>query len=46
MLFLYTPGGAGKLFEEMVERPVDPMSQEFGNRAELHGWQIVGPPPF
>ena len=47
LLFLYTPGGAGKLFEEMVERPVDPMNeQEFGAAAERHGWEIVGPPPF
>jgi quercetin dioxygenase-like cupin family protein len=47
VLFLYTPGGAGKLFEEMAERPVDPMNQqEFGAVAERHGWKIVGPPPF
>jgi quercetin dioxygenase-like cupin family protein len=47
VLFLYTPGRAGKLFEEMAERPVDPMSQEeFGAVAERHGWRIVGPPPF
>jgi quercetin dioxygenase-like cupin family protein len=31
VLFMYAPGRAGKLFEEMVERPVDPMNQqEFG----------------
>ena len=47
VLFMYTPGRAGKLFEEMVERPVDPMNQqEFGAVAERHGWEIVGPPPF
>jgi quercetin dioxygenase-like cupin family protein len=47
VLFLYTPGGAGRLFEEMVKRPVDPMNQEkFGPVAALHGWEIVGPPPF
>ena len=28
VLFLYTPGSAGKLFEEMAERPVDPMEQQ------------------
>ena len=45
--FKYTPGGAGKLFEEMLERPVDPMNEhEFGAVAERHGWKIVGPPPF
>src|ERR1700740_197074 len=47
VLFLYTPGRAGKLFEEMTERPIDPMNQqEFGAVAERHGWEIVGPPPF
>ena len=47
VLFLYTPGRAGKLFEEMAERPVDPMNErEFGAVAERHGWKIVGPPPF
>jgi len=47
VLFLYTPGRAGKLFEDMVERPVDPMNQqEFGAVAERHGWEVVGPPPF
>jgi quercetin dioxygenase-like cupin family protein len=47
VLFLYTPGMAGKLFEEMAGRPVDPMNQrEFGTVAERHGWEIVGPPPF
>jgi hypothetical protein len=39
VLFMYTPGSAGKLFEEMVEQPVDPMNQqEFGAAAERHGW--------
>ena len=50
VLFLYTPGRAGKLFEEMVEperQPVDPMNQEkFRSVAERHGWEMVGPPPF
>src|SRR5216684_6165364 len=47
VLFVYTPGRAGKLFEEMADRPVDPMNQqEFGAVAERHGWEIVGPPPF
>jgi quercetin dioxygenase-like cupin family protein len=47
VLFLYTPGKAGKLFEEMAERPVDPMDQqEFGAVAERHGWEIVSPLPF
>jgi quercetin dioxygenase-like cupin family protein len=47
VLFMYTPGRAGKLFEEMAERPVDPTNlREFGAVAERHGWEIVGPPPF
>jgi quercetin dioxygenase-like cupin family protein len=47
VLFLYTPGGAGKFFEELAGRPpVDPMSAEFGAIAERHGWEMVGPPPF
>jgi quercetin dioxygenase-like cupin family protein len=47
VLFLYTPGGAGKLFEELAGRPpVDPMSEEFGAIAERHGWEMVGPPSF
>src|SRR5215467_15869209 len=38
VLFMYAPGRAGKLFEEMVERPVDPMNQqEFGAAVERHG---------
>jgi mannose-6-phosphate isomerase-like protein (cupin superfamily) len=47
--FIYTPGQAGKLFEEMrrIQRPVptaaDPEIAEIFRR---HGWEIVGPPPF
>src|SRR5947199_10740949 len=38
VLFLYTPGRAGKLFEEMAERPVDPTNQQaFGAVTERHG---------
>jgi quercetin dioxygenase-like cupin family protein len=47
VVFLYTPGRAGKLFEEMTERPLDPMNlPEFGPVAERYGWEFVGPPPF
>lgn len=47
VLFLYTPGQAGKFFEELAVLPtVDPMSEEFGAIAKRHGWEIVGPPPF
>jgi quercetin dioxygenase-like cupin family protein len=47
VVFMYTPGRAGRAFEEMAERPVDSMNlAEFGAVAERHGWEIVGPPPF
>jgi uncharacterized RmlC-like cupin family protein len=49
--FIYTPGEAGKVFEESVrlQRPapasttVDPEVAELFRR---YGWEIVGPPPF
>jgi quercetin dioxygenase-like cupin family protein len=49
--FLYTPGGAGKVFEEAskLQLPaptptdVDPQLEELFRR---HGWQVVGPSPF
>ena len=44
VLFLYTPGRAGKAFEEMAERPA--ALDQFLAGAERHGWEIVGPPPF
>ena len=44
VLFLYTPGRAGKAFEEMAERPA--ALEQFFAAAERHGWEIVGPPPF
>jgi hypothetical protein len=38
VLFMYTRGRAGKLFEEMAERPVDSMDVvEFGAVAQRHG---------
>ena len=47
VLFLYPPGGAGKLFEELVDRPIGSLSEnEFSEAAKRHGWEIVGPPPF
>src|SRR5437773_73597 len=47
VLFLYTPGLAGKLFEELVDRPMGSVSdQELAEAAERHRWEIVGPPPF
>ena len=49
--FIYTPGEAGKVFEESVrlQRPapasttVDPEVAQLFRR---YGWEIVGPPPF
>jgi quercetin dioxygenase-like cupin family protein len=47
VLFMYTPGRAGKAFEEMAERPADLTNlQEFHAAAERHGWEFVGPSPF
>lgn len=47
VLFLYTPGRAGKLFEEMASRPISSASErEFAGIMARHGWEIVGPPPF
>lgn len=49
VLFLYTPAGAGKLFEELcrTERPraaLDP--QRDAEVYRRYGWEIVGPSPF
>lgn len=49
VLFLYTPGRAGGLFEELAGHvDVSPTlaDGEFVRIAERHGWEIVGPPPF
>jgi len=47
VLFLYTPGRAGKFFEDMLHRPAGPVSgRDFAQVGERHGWEIVGPPPF
>ena len=47
MLFLYTPGRAGKAFEEMLHRPFGSLSQqERVKMRERHGSETVGPPPF
>jgi quercetin dioxygenase-like cupin family protein len=50
-LFMYTPGAAGKMFEEAVrlQRPLrtstilDPAVAQLFDR---YGFEIVGPPPF
>jgi quercetin dioxygenase-like cupin family protein len=49
--FLYTPGAAGKVFEEAaqlqlpapVSTELDPQIEELFRR---HGWKVIGPPPF
>src|SRR5437868_12871164 len=49
VLFLYAPGRAGGLFEEMAERADSspaPDAGEFYRAGERHGWEVVGPPPF
>lgn len=49
VLFLYTPAGAGKLFEEFcrLQRPRDSLDPHTDARAyQRHGWEIVGPSPF
>lgn len=49
VLFLYTPGVAGKFFEEreMLQREGPPLDDAAAIRLrERHGWEIVGPPPF
>src|SRR5215212_8000517 len=48
VLFLYMPGLAGGLFEELAGHTgFSPTSAdaEFTRLAERHGWEIVGPPP-
>ena len=49
ILFMYTPAGAGKWFEELSRSPRPFASMDDRERAELfrrHGWETVGPSPF
>jgi quercetin dioxygenase-like cupin family protein len=46
VLFLYTPGGAGRFFEEAAETGLLRADEQLAATAERHGWEIVGPPPF
>jgi quercetin dioxygenase-like cupin family protein len=48
VLFLYSPGAAGKFFEDAAQmcRPFSVTDREIADAAERHGWEIVGPPPF
>ena len=43
VLFLYTPAGAGRFVEEMVERPAD---DDFNKRLQESGWEVLGPNPL
>jgi quercetin dioxygenase-like cupin family protein len=48
-LFLYTPGGAGRLFEEArrLQRPLSTMDDhEIAEFFKRFGWETIGPPPF
>jgi quercetin dioxygenase-like cupin family protein len=47
VLFLYTPAGAGGLFEEGVGHPFASFKDgEFEALAKRHRWEVVGPPPL
>ena len=47
VLFLFTPGRAGKTFEELLHHPIGALSQEERVKVrERHGAEIVGPPRF
>jgi uncharacterized cupin superfamily protein len=43
VLFLYTPAGAGKFVEEMLDRPPE---GELKKRLEEAGWDVLGPSPL
>ena len=48
-LFLYTPGGAGRVFEEArrLQRPLSSMhDREVAEFFKQFGWATVGPSPF
>lgn len=48
-LFLYTPGAAGRMFEEArrLQRPLSSMDdREIAEFFKRFGWETVGPPPF
>jgi quercetin dioxygenase-like cupin family protein len=48
-LFIYTPAGAGKLFEDLRQSKHSLASMDKDELAKLfqnYRWEIVGPPPF
>jgi quercetin dioxygenase-like cupin family protein len=48
-LFVFTPGAAGKIFEDLnrERRPLSSMDdREIAEIFARYGWEVVGPPPF
>jgi quercetin dioxygenase-like cupin family protein len=43
VVFLYTPAGAGRFVEEMLERPAE---GDLEKRLEEFGWEVLGPNPL
>lgn len=43
VVFLYTPAGAGRFVEEMLEHPAD---GDLKKRLEESGWEVLGPNPL
>ena len=43
VVFLYTPAGAGRFVEEMLDHPPD---GELKKRLEEAGWEVLGPSPL
>ena len=42
-MFLYTPAGAGRFVEGMLEQPEE---GELKKRLEESGWEVLGPNPL
>jgi quercetin dioxygenase-like cupin family protein len=45
-VFLYTPGGAGRMIEERIGREQPLSDGERAKALEQHGWQVIGPNPL
>jgi hypothetical protein len=48
-LFIFTPGAAGKIFEDLKreQRPLSSMDdRQLADIFSRYGWEVVGPPPF
>ena len=43
VMFLYTPAGAGRFVEEMLEQPA---GGDLKKRLEEAGWEVLGPSPL